>query len=309
MPELQAAVPPFKTDSPPWYNNGIWGVLGCAVPQTGKYIHTANAGVLSLVNTFGRQLFQTMWKYDDRRIESYVSRDCMWEIYQLLIVGRSRINAMTIPPGQSPPSVTHGTPGYQMFVLYPVPLYGRLGCVQPFLNYALQKGLMALTEAMEHSDNDRDDFVTINFAQSVLPYLQAVLIKMATSHFGYTREEASAVDFAIPDERWGPDPVKGYNPTRYGVPVEATSTRTPVGWKPTEQDLEPIRGIPASKVIPFCQPWPDSTLYYSPGGVWAGQTGNENAAPGSDTPGSGNVGASGSSLPSGSFVVPNGPPN
>jgi hypothetical protein len=33
-------------------------------------------------------------------------------------------------------------------------------------------------------------------------------------------------------------------------------------------DLEPIRDLPIESVVPLLQPWPDSTLKYSTGGIW-----------------------------------------
>lgn len=298
MPDLIPVVPPFKTDSPPWYNNGVWGHLGCAVPQVGKYLHTVNVAIRGFVEVCGLQMFNSLWRYEDRLLTTFVTRDCMWELYQLIVIGRKRVNDRTVRAGESPPPDTHASPAYQMFRLYPVPFYGRLGCPQPFLNYAAEKALLMMTEAMQHQDNERHDFVTENFAGAVMPYLQSILIRMATDYFGYTREEASAPDFVIPDNRWGKDPATGYNPAKYHVSAEAVSTRPPVGWRPTEQDLEPIRGLPASEVIPFLQPWPESQLFYSPGGVWAGQPG----APAAATQATAAVNA-------GSFPTQNGPPN
>lgn len=303
MPDLQVVVPPFRTDAPPWYNNGVWGQLGCAVPQTGKILHTQNAKIWGLVQDVGAHLFSTLWKYDDRLLTAFPTRNCMYEIYRLIIVGRKVINDMTIPNGESPPVVIHGTPAYQMFVLYPVPLYGQLGCVQPFLRYATERALLMLTEIMQHQDNARDNWVTPVFAQAVMPYLQDILITMATGYFGFSRADASKPDFVIPDTNWGSDPATGYDPSKWSISQEATSTRPPVGWKPTEEDLDPIRGLPASRVIPFCQPWPDTTLEYSPGGVWAGQPG----APPVTQPTT-QAGTPAQSL-SGSFPTPAGPPS
>ena len=127
------------------------------------------------------------------------------------------------------------------------------------------------------------------------PYLQGILTTMATKFFGYSRKETLDPAFVIPDEKW-----KAYNPMQWAVSVEGTSTRPPVGWTPTEQDLEPIRGLAASAVIPFCQPWPETQLLYSPGGIWdpnrvadaSKGTEQAKAAPAA-----------------GAFPVPSGPPN
>ena len=300
MPPLQSVTPPFRSDAPPWYNNGVWGQLGCAIPQPGHYLHTYNTVIYEFVDVTGRQMFNTLWGYDDRKFERPPSKDCLWEIYQLLMIGRKRLADRAIPYSESPERATHAKPSPQMFLVYPIPLYGRLGCVQSFLRETAEQCLLMHTEAMQHSDNELAYYVTDTFFQAIAPYMQSVLVTMATKYFGYDRKTASDPVFTIPDDKW-----KSYNPMQWAVPVEGTSTRPPVGWTPTEEDLEPIRGIPASQAVPFCQPWPDSTLLMSPGGVWAGQ-------PGSGIPAKvpeGGATPSTTNPTTAAFPTPPGPPN
>src|SRR4051812_40434727 len=94
---LVAINPPFRTNTPPWYCNGIWGDLGCAVPQPGRYLQTNNQKIYELVTVAGRQLFHVMWHYKDRKFERFPSRDCLWEVYQLLTVLRKRLQDNTVP--------------------------------------------------------------------------------------------------------------------------------------------------------------------------------------------------------------------
>ena len=88
MPELEVQAPPFRSDAPPWYKNGVWAKLGCAVPQTGRYLHTCNSGIWEFVDVAGRQIFHTLWNFDDRKFEAPPSKNCLWEVYQLIVVGR-----------------------------------------------------------------------------------------------------------------------------------------------------------------------------------------------------------------------------
>src|SRR5271166_1575286 len=88
---LQTINPPFRTNAPPWYTPGIWGQLGCAVPQPGRYIQTDNRVISDFVNMVGRQVFQTIWQYPDRMFTRFPSRTVLFEIYQLLVIARKRL--------------------------------------------------------------------------------------------------------------------------------------------------------------------------------------------------------------------------
>ena len=175
MPDMQATTPPFRSDSPPWYRNGAWGELGCAVPQTGKYLHTSSTPIWELVDIAGRQMFHVLWQYDDRKFESPPSKNCLWEVYQLVTIARKRISDRTYGPEENVPLPTHAKPAPEMFKLYPIPFYGRMGCTNSFLYEAALQTMLMLTEAMEHADNERQQYVTTSFFQAMAPYLQGIL--------------------------------------------------------------------------------------------------------------------------------------
>jgi len=285
MPELQTQLPPFRSDAPCWYKNGVWGELGCAVPQTCRYLHTYNGKIHEIVTLAGRQLFHVYWHYEDRKMDRPPGRDVMEEIHQLVIVSRKRLSDLAIDFKDKRLMATHAKPSPQMFVLYPIPFYGDRGCRQTFMRDTAELAMLMITEAMQHSDNELAHDISGQFYEAVAPYLQRILVTMATRYFGYTREEASDPSFTIPPEKF-----RTYAPMQYAVSVEGTSTRPPIGWSPTDEDLEPIRGLPANEVIPFCQPWPATALQFSPGGVWTPQgspTGAGASAAGSSQPISG----------------------
>lgn len=255
---------PFRTMAPPWYNNGVWGTLGCAVPQPGTQFHTNNLKIWEFVDIVGRQLFQTFWSYPDRLLERAPSKECLWEIYQLVNICRNRLAAGSVQANQIALRPTKATPAPQMFRVYPVPLYGSYGCVNIFMYETLQLGLLMCTEAMNHSDNIESFFYTQKFYDAVGPYLQSVLISMGSRFFGAKQADLIAPTFDITADMWAK-----YSPDQFAVPVEATAVRPPIGLMPTSDDLNPIRGLPVDSVIGFLQPWPSTVLEYSSGGTWA----------------------------------------
>lgn len=263
---LQPISPPFRTNAPAWYTppGSVWSKMGCAIPQPGRYLQTNNGPIFDFVNVVGRQMFNVLWKYDDRKFDRFPSRDCLFEIYQLLVIGRKRLTDMTVLSNQSPLQPTHAKPAPQMFLVYPVPFFGPLGCINQWLHRATEMTMMMLSEAMQHSDNELSFHFTKSFFDSTYGYLKYLLVGMATKFFGVDAATASADNYTIADPLWAT-----YNPAAFSVSVEATASRPPIGWTPTDLDLEPIRGLPVEKVIPFLQPWPDSALKYASGGIWA----------------------------------------
>lgn len=268
---------PFRTNAPPWYTppGTVWGQVGCAVPQPGRYLQTNNGIIYDFTTMVGRALFDVLWKYPDRKFDRFPTRDCLWEIHQLLVIARNRLVSKTTAPGTSPLLPTHITPAPKMFVVFPIPLYGPLGCPNQYLREFGEMGLMMAAEAMQHADNELSFFVTKEFFGTVYGYIKYLLIDLATKFFGIDIKTASDDAFVIPDASW-----TAYNPAQFSVSFEGTSSRPPMGMTPTDLDLEPIRGIPIEQVIPFLQPWPDSQLKYSTGGIWAADPSLPNAGSG-----------------------------
>lgn len=256
---------PFRSNAPPWYTppGTIWSRLGCAVPQPGRYLQTNNGIIYDFVNLVGRSLFDVMWKFPDRKFDRFPSRDCLYEIHQLLVIGRARLVAKTTLPGASPLLPTHATPSPKMFTVFPVPLYGPLGCINQYLREVAEMALLMVSEAMQHADNELAYFVTKPFFDSVYGYIKYLLIDLATKFFNVPIDAASKDDYVIPDTLW-----TTYNPAQFSASFEGTSSRPPMGLQPTDLDLEPIRGMPIEIVVPFLQPWPDAQLKYSTAGIW-----------------------------------------
>lgn len=261
---LQLVNPPFRTNAPAWYTLGIWGKLGCAVPQPGRYLQSNNEVILDLVKVAGQQLFYAMWNFPDRKFQRYPSRDILYALHQFLIFGRKRLADLTVVPNQSPMLPTHAKPAPQMFIVNPVPFYGPLGCINAWLMKFANMIMLMCSEAMQHTDNEIAYYVTKDFHDVCYGYLKYLLVDMAMKFFGVAQADASKDDYFIPADAW-----TSYDPAKFSITVEGTSSRPPMGLSPTDLDLEPIRDLPVEIVIPYLQPWPDSQLKYASGGIWS----------------------------------------
>jgi len=276
---LQPITPPFRSNAPAWYTppaadgtQSVWSKMGCAVPQPGRYLQTSNIPLWEITRLAGMQLFEVLWGSDNRKFDNYQGiRDDLYKIHQLLVIGRGRLAAKTAMPNTSPLVPTKAKPSYRMFIVYPVPFYGALGCVNQWLNDCASYIMLMISEAMQSPDNERAYFITKDTHDILYGYISYLIVDMAVKFFGEDPVKAAAPDYVISDALWAT-----FNPLKFSVPAENTSSRPPIGWTPTDLDLEPIRGIPIENVIPFLQPWPDSQLKYSSGGIWAGSAGAGN---------------------------------
>lgn len=258
---------PFRTQSPPWYTpqGTVWSQMGCAVPQPGTQIQTNNRVIWDFNNFCGRALFDVMWKYSaDRLMTSWPSRSCLWEMYQLLINGRNRLVSKTTPDSGTPLQPAKAGNAPKMQLAFPIPFYGQLGAVNQYLGEFAELVMRMQTDAMNHSDNARDFYISQSFFAAVYPYIQYLLVDMATKFFGADATAAAAQAYVIPDAAW-----TGYNPTTQAVSFESTAATPPLNYVgPTQSDLQNIMGLTYEDVIPFLQPWPDSAYMMTSGGVW-----------------------------------------
>lgn len=267
--EKVVAVPaPFGVQSPPWYTpqGTVWSQMGCAVPQPGPQLQTANSMIWDLINFCGLGLFEVMWKWSpDRLCTDWPSKLALWDMHQLLVTARARLDAITNPPGANP--LTPGKTGavLQMWLAYPVPYYGPLGAVNDYFNKFARATMRACSDAMQHSNNSFDYYVDKTFNQMVKSYITWLMVQMATKYFGAKQADAMAPDYVVPDAAWA-----AYDPSTQAVSFESTSALPPLNYvSPTESDLQNIKGLTYENVIPFLQAWPDSQYKVASGGIFA----------------------------------------
>lgn len=258
---------PFQSQSPPWYTppGTVWAQMGCAVPQCGGQLQTNNSVIYNLVNFVGRGLFDVCWNHSASRLNTaWPSKLALWEMHQLLVTCRSRLISITNPPGANPlvPAKTGASP--QMFVVYPVALYGDLGAVNEYFRTFLLLGLRALGDAMQQSDNAIDFYVNSTFSQQIGPYITYLLSQMAQKFFGEDPAASQDPKYVVPAAKWA-----AYDPATQAVSFEATGATPPLNYvAPSPMDLQNICGLTYEEALPFLQQYPDAKYVMGSGGIW-----------------------------------------
>jgi len=246
----KATYPTFDTDEVLHYANGKWGESGYALPNPSGKTWTNNTVIYALVDTVGRNLFELAHR-QDVRFYGAPHFQFWYDLHQLIITARKRLNDRTRMPNDPNGLVpVHVTPAPRIFLVYPVPFFGER-IRQPDIREYIGLTLMALSECMQHNDNDKIAYVTPEFTSQVGKYFQEILALFSTKYFGKTRDEAYAPNFALTDADF-----TGYDPSSVMTSVELTEERGPLQWWPTENDLSQIRGLQVNEALNLAQRWP-----------------------------------------------------
>lgn len=281
-PTLQPAAPaePFGTDEILWWNNGIWGEAGYAIPNPSGKHFTLNTVIGHAVAFLGVHLFNLLHR-DDVKFTRPPTKQYLYDWYKMLDLGQKRLADRAVTPNDAHMEAQHATPAAQNFLVYPVPFFG-----ERIRNLAVKEWaetmLLLLSEMMQHSDNERPLEITNQLASMAHERIRRVKFLMATGFFGMSGAELRTVqDIKIPDEKW-----LNYDPSALFTNSELTEERQPLRWWPTENDLSPIRGVPISVAIAYGQRWPATGAVWggtAGGGVWPGNVAATVASGGTPT--------------------------
>src|SRR5437870_2801422 len=104
-------MPDFKTDQALWYNSGIWGKLGYAVPNFGDDPTSLNSAIYYLTSVMGRNLSAVMQTADaDLRTPPRINT--LIRIHKLVVRARGILSGRAVPPGTPEFEATHSAPGH-----------------------------------------------------------------------------------------------------------------------------------------------------------------------------------------------------
>jgi hypothetical protein len=251
----------FLTDEPLWYNNGIWGALGYAVPNIGLDPRTLNGGIFYLVNVMARNLSAVM-HVPDTDLRSPPSLNTLLTVKQLVERAATIIGSRAVAPSTKQMMGIHDDPAPRDFLIYPVP-YFRVA--NAWMQEWCGLVLMALTEAIQHTENRRSFDFSTDFGGLIGQYLTRIYIRLAVEFFGDTMANVVTIDaggnqllkagYTIPQTL-----ISAYNPSARFTSTELIDTTPPTYTRPSAADLVVLTsGIPATQLVGL-QKFPSGAL-------------------------------------------------
>lgn len=233
---------PFRNDEPLWYNVGVWGQLGYAVPNFADRPTTLNNNIASIVDMTGRNLAAIMM-HEDAWLRTPPSINTLTRIHKLVVRARALVSARAVPPGKANMEAVHTTPSAEDFLIFPVPFFRvRNRWMKEWCGLILA----CLSECVQHTENFKAYEISTAFGGLYGQYIDRVYRMMCTEMFGITATvyDAAAGGFALTDVQ-----LAAYNPYAWFTSTELIDVVAPDFPMPTEQDYELLgNGIPASKL-------------------------------------------------------------
>lgn len=242
------------TDAALWYDVGIFGQLGYAIPNPSNDVGTLNLNIYDLTNLIGRNLFAIM-HHEDTALSRPPSVNTLHRIHQLYVRSGQLLSGRAIPPGEPNLEVEHVTPAGEIFRVYPVPYFlVRNPHLKRWCNYVL----ICLSECMQHTENRKAVEVSTDFAAMVGKYMQRIYSNMAVELFGKTREEANASGFLLTQEDFS-----SYNPGAFFTSVEMVDTVPALDNVLTEDRKAHLAAGILVTDLPVLKPYPNNlTMVY-----------------------------------------------
>jgi hypothetical protein len=231
----------FRTDQALWYNNGVWGELGFAVPNFGDDQSTLNTSIHYLVDVMGRNL-QAVMMHPDADQRTPPSINTLTRVHKLITRARSILAGRAVAPATPDMEAIHASPAETEFIIYPVPYFKvRNTWMKEWAGLILN----AISEATQHTENRKAYEISTTFSGLIGQYLHRVYKLMSTELFGVAAADAAKLDFTLTDQQ-----LTSYDPSKFFTSTELIDVVPPVALVPTEDDLRVLtNGIPASKLV------------------------------------------------------------
>jgi hypothetical protein len=249
-------MPITNTDAVLWYNVGVFGEAGYAVPNWSNDVGSLNPQILDWVQLVGRNLFHIM-HHEDTDLRTPPSINTCKRIHKLYLRAANILAGRAVPPGENNMEIQHARPAGEVFRVFPVPYFKVRN---PFMRRWAELILVSLAEAMQHTENRKELEISTAFAGQVGQYLKRVYQNMAIELFGKTREAATVDGFKLSDAE-----LAAYNPAAFFTSTEMTDTVPRLDRVFTEDRLELLaEGIPVTELPADLGPWPTNlTNFYS----------------------------------------------
>ena len=251
----------FTSNEILWWNNGIWGEAGYAIPNDGGKPTSGNERLRKVVKFLGAELFNLMHK-DDVKFSRPFNVAWLRAFVKALDIGMKRLGDAAVNWNQERSGdFEHSSNTPTPFLLYPVPYFGARVRQEDALMWC-GRTLQLLGEIMQHSDNDYDDDVTNLFVFPVQKKLLQMKREVGMFYFNKTREEVEADTWTITEADFA-----SYNPATLFTERELMEERAPNFWWPNTNDLTPIQAIPANVAKLYADRFPTDVGFDGDGGA------------------------------------------
>lgn len=247
----------------PWFNDGRWGLAGYAVPPCGGKTWTNNDEIFQVHKDLGVNLFELMHR-EDVKFYKEPTKEWLWALNRLLTNSRKRLLDRRTEQGDPKRRVVvKANSAHKTFLVFPIPFHGNR-IQQDDIHTWSELALKLLGEMMMHTANEIESYVSADFVDMCIAYLDEVHERMATKYFNMTVEEVNAMQFPEGNAQAAvPQPIViaeqawvDYTGENILLETERTTERPPQRWWPTARDLSAVRGIAITDAMHFADRWP-----------------------------------------------------
>jgi hypothetical protein len=262
----------FSSTETLWWNNGVWGRCGYAIPNAGGKYNSKNHIIRGLVQFIGRELFMLMHD-DDVKFRRPPNIEWLSSVAKMITLGKKRIADRSVPFTEPRTGdADHVSSETASFLVFPIPYFGDR-VRNDFAKQCANVMLIMLGEMMQHSDNDYDGDITDFLASKMIEQFRRIEYTIATMYLNIDRTAAKAPTFSLPAIS-----ATNYNPGALFTESEMIDERPGDFWWPSANDLTPINGISLPNAMAYALRWPVSGSDY-----YGDQGAHEGAFPGGST--------------------------
>lgn len=212
-----------------YYNFGDWKNYGLAVPNFGNDTHTQNGVILNLTHVIGRNIQRVMW-HKDARLRRPPTINTIQLIHKMCLRAIGILEGRAVPSGKLNLEPNHAMPAPEVFSVYPTPYFE---VPNSWLKEYCGLALIALTEAMQHTENAQPLEISEDFFRDVGQYIRRIYRMMAIELLQIPKDEVDSPNFQISQEQF-----QTYNPTLWFSRTEMIDTVPDLENWPTEDDLK-----------------------------------------------------------------------
>lgn len=260
MPAANTVTSYFGTDQVLLYNIDPWKRLGFGVPNFGENVLTQNRVLWRLADEIGKVQLLIMSHVDVNRRE-YPSINTIKRMGKII----NRVKTVLLTRAKAATDVRveggHGVPSAIPWNLHPVPYFVGPLAKNPWLTEYNEYCMIALTNIMQHTDNQLPLTITRSCAALIWQYFAEIQRLLAGELLNLPKETYDNDEFRFSDDLYA-----SYDPEAHIISLEFIDNPGRMDELPTEADIKQfLSGIPSNIIIPSLAKYPHTPLNNFPG--------------------------------------------